>query len=126
MMMSKPQEAAKATVAQPKQAPSSSTVADLERRLAMIGDDDPPPPMEVAEQQDLPSFAAPPQAVAAATPPSAGKSALLVSNVLLWISLFFCCGGLRWSCRSCFYRALCSCFLQYCICIQMAPYTCKI
>ncbi|CAB9517787.1 expressed unknown protein [Seminavis robusta] len=71
MMMSKPQEAA----AKPAEAKKTDAVADLERRLAMLGDDDPPPPMEVAEQQQPPAFAAPP-AVAEA-PAATGKNALL-------------------------------------------------
>lgn len=72
--------AEEAAAAQPAvgEAPKAGGVADLERRLAMLGDDtanDPPPPMEVAEQ----SFAAPP-AVAVA-PAATGKNALLVSLV---------------------------------------------
>ena len=74
MMMNNAEEvAAQPTVGE---APKAGGVADLERRLAMLGDDtanDPPPSMEVAEQ----SFATPP-AVAVA-PAATGKNALLVS-----------------------------------------------
>ena len=83
-MMSKPEpeaaaEEPAAVTEQPKG--PSDAVADLERRLAMLGDEtnnnDPPPPMEVAEQ----SFATPPPAAAAA--PATGKNALLVSPFYL-------------------------------------------
>ena len=85
MMMSNQEETATAKPAPTiGEAPKVGGVADLERRLAMLGDDntptttnDPPPPMEVAEQ----SFAVPPPATKAA-PMATGKNALLVSCLL--------------------------------------------
>lgn len=80
--MSKPRtsESADKPAAEKEKGPSDA-VADLERRLAMLGsDNDPPPPMSVAEAQQPPAFASPPTTEAPAAPAAAatGKSALLV------------------------------------------------
>lgn len=75
-MMSKPQP--ETAEKPPAEKPKADAVADLERRLAMLGgDNDPPPPISVAEAQQPPAFATPPPAAAAAPPADSGKSALL-------------------------------------------------